>query len=40
MLENFPSVVLIHNVQNEHEIKEQKEEKKMFIVTTSLELVK
>jgi hypothetical protein len=40
MLENFPSVVLIHNVQSENEIKEQKEEKNMFIITTSLKLVK
>lgn len=40
MLENFPSIVLIHNVQSEHEIKEQKEEKNMFIVTTYPELVK
>ena len=40
MLENFPSSVLIQNVQSEHEIKELKEGKKMFIVTTYLELVK
>jgi len=30
MLENFPSVVLIHNVQSEHEIEEKKEEKRCF----------
>jgi hypothetical protein len=40
MLENSPSFVLIHNVQSEHEIKEYKGEKKIFIVTVFLELVK
>lgn len=40
MLENFPSIVLIHSVRSEREIKEQKEENKMFVVTTYLEFVK